>query len=508
MEPTVSSPNSSPIESDSRFPVRRSGVYLRPDNSRMLLRPFVPGNDQRLRSIIQRILRLSATKAESELHDIKRHFSRNYDNIDDIFSKRCQQLRHLLPQDLEPSPLQILLIGAYFMSEYSLQSAALFNPSVVPHPDQSGLAPGSLRFIMSLRATGEGHISSIEFREGVISIDGHITFTPASSSVTMPEIRYPHCRKADFMTTLCERGFDEQYIATVFSTLSEDFTNTELEDILRYPERWACPSGVSAYDCQHEQQAVIAAVQWATHCDYLASFPPSLALSDRVLFPVSAREQNGIEDARFVHFCEDDGSQRYYATYTAYDGDRILPQIIATEDFLTLRLRPLHGAAARNKGMALFPRRIGGRYAMLGRQDGENITLMFSNDIDHWNDYQVLLQPEAPWEYIQIGNCGSPLETSAGWLVLMHGVGAMRNYCIGAALLDLEDPRQVIGRLSQPLLEPLDHERDGYVPNVVYSCGSLIHNGQLILPYAVSDYATTYALVELKPLLEQLSSQG
>jgi predicted GH43/DUF377 family glycosyl hydrolase len=323
----------------------------------------------------------------------------------------------------------------------------------------------------------------------------------------MPEIRYPRYRKTDFITTLRELGFDEQFVAAVFGTLREDFAPVELEEILRYPERWSWPSGVSAYDYQHEQQSITEAVRWAVHCDYLVSFAPALELSGRVLFPVSPSEQNGIEDARFVRFCEDDGSCRYYATYTAFDGVRILPQIIETEDFLNLRLRPLHGAAARNKGMALFPRRIGGRYAMLGRQGGENITLMFSDAIHHWADYEVLLRPEAPWEYVQIGNCGSPLETPAGWLVLTHGVGAMRNYCIGAALLDLDDPRRVIGRLRQPLLEPLDHERDGYVPNVVYSCGALIHNGLLILPYAVSDYATTHAVIELEPLLQQLCSQ-
>jgi len=246
------------------------------------------------------------------------------------------------------------------------------------------------------------------------------------------------------------------------------------------------------------------ALRWAAHCDYLVEFPSSLGLSERAIFPNSPSEKGGIEDARFVRFCEDDGSHRYYATYTAFDGDGIFPQMIETEDFLTYRLRPLHGAAARNKGMALFPRRIDGRYAMLGRQGGVNITLMFSDDVHHWDDHEVLMEPEAPWEYVQIGNCGSPLETEAGWLVLTHGVGAMRNYCIGAALLDLDDPQRVIGRLRQPLLEPLDHERDGYVPNVVYSCGSLIHNGSLVLPYAVSDFATTNALVQLEPLLERL----
>ena len=243
---------------------------------------------------------------------------------------------------------------------------------------------------------------------------------------------------------------------------------------------------------------------WATHAPL-----ESAAIAGGAIEAESSRKtiqhlEGGIEDARFVRFREDDGSHRYYATYTAFDRNKILPQLIETEDFLRFRLRPLHGAAAQNKGMALFPRRIGGRYAMLGRQGGVNITLMFSDDVHRWEHHEVLMEPEAPWEYVQIGNCGSPLETEAGWLVMTHGVGAMRNYCIGAALLDLEDPRRIIGRLRQPLLEPLDHERDGYVPNVVYSCGSLIHNGWLVVPYAVSDYATTHALAQLEPLLERL----
>jgi predicted GH43/DUF377 family glycosyl hydrolase len=261
---------------------------------------------------------------------------------------------------------------------------------------------------------------------------------------------------------------------------------------------------MSAYESEHEQKAVGEALRWAAHCDYLVTFPGTMSLSERAIFPNSPSEKGGIEDARFVLFQEDDGSRRYVATYTAFDGTNILPQLIETEDFLKFRLRPLHGAAAHNKGMALFPRRIDGRYAMLGRQGGVNITLMFSDDVHHWKDFEVLIEPQAPWEYVQMGNCGSPLETEAGWLVLTHGVGAMRNYCIGAALLDRDDPRKVIGRLDQPLLKPHDHQRDGYVPNVVYSCGALIHNGWLVLPYAINDYATPHALIRLTPLLDRL----
>ena len=491
---------SSPLAkgSDDKFPIGRSGKYLRPDNSRMLLRPFLPGGDRRVREIIQRILGMSPSKVEAGLQDVMRCLSHEHAGIDAVFSDRYRQLAHLMPPATEPSPQQSLLIGAYFMSEYSLQSSALFNPSIVPHPDQEGVPAGALRFVMSLRATGEGHLSSIEFREGLISVDGDLAFDPVSTSVISPEIRYPRYRKADFVATLLELGIDEPFVAAAFGDLAPTFDPGELEDFLRHPERWPCSTG------EHEQQSVRDAIRWAAQCDYVVEFPNSAGLSARVIFPVSPREQGGIEDARFVRFREDDGSHRYYATYTAFDRNHILPQMIETVDFRKFRLGPLHGAAAHNKGMALFPRRIGGRYAMLGRQGGVNITLMFSDDIHYWEDYDVLMEPEAPWEYIQIGNCGSPLETEAGWLVLTHGVGAMRNYCIGAALLDREDPRRVIGRLRQPLLEPLDHERDGYVPNVVYSCGSLLHNGWLVLPYAVSDYATTHALAQLGPLLERL----
>jgi predicted GH43/DUF377 family glycosyl hydrolase len=465
----------------------------------MLLRPFLPGSDGRVREIIHRVLDMSPVEVEEGLQNVLRRLSQKHAGIEAVFSHRYRQLAHLLPPAAEPSPRQALLIGAYFMSEYSLQSAALFNPSIVPHPSQKGLPAGALRFVMSLRATGEGHISSIEFREGLVSADGALTFDPVSPSVISPEVRYPRCCKADLVATLLEMGMDEPFVAAAFGDLAPTFDPGELESFLRRPESW--PASTTG---EHEQQSVRDAIRWAAHCDYVVAFPRSLELSERAIFPASPSEQGGIEDARFVRFREDDGSHCYYATYTAFDRTRILPQMIATDDFLKFRLRPLHGAAAQNKGMALFPRRIGGRYARLGRQGGVNITLMFSDDVHQWEHHEVLMEPQAPWEYVQIGNCGSPLETEAGWLVLTHGVGAMRNYCIGAALLDLEDPRRVIGRLRQPLLEPLDHERDGYVPNVVYSCGSLIHNGWLVVPYAVSDYATTHALAQLEPLLERL----
>jgi predicted GH43/DUF377 family glycosyl hydrolase len=300
------------------------------------------------------------SEVEGGLQNVLRCLSHDHAGIDAVFSNRYRQLAYLMPPGTEPSPFQALLIGAYFMSEYSLQSAALFNPSIVPHPDQEDVPAGALRFVMSLRATGEGHLSSVEFREGLISVDGDLAFGPVSTSVISPEVRYPRCRKTDFVATLLELGIDEPFVAAAFGDLAPTFDPRELETFLRHPEGW--PSSTTG---EHEQQSIRDAIRWAAHCDYVVEFPRSLRLSERVIFPVSPREQGGIEDARFVRFREDDGSHRYYATYTAFDRNHILPQMIETEDFLKFRLRPLHGAAAQNKGMALFPRRVGGRYAML-----------------------------------------------------------------------------------------------------------------------------------------------
>jgi predicted GH43/DUF377 family glycosyl hydrolase len=494
-------------EAEGKIPVRRSGSYLYPDKSRTLLRPFLPGGDERAKQIIKLILQQSPDEVECGLRDVKRRFTHRPVDLEALLTDRYRQLRHLQPEASELSSSQAMLIAAYFMNEYSLQSAALFNPSIVPHPDQEGVPPGSLRFIMSLRATGEGHISSIEFRSGLIGREGDIAFDAASGFVTTPEMRSPRHRKTKLVGNLRGLGIDELLVATALAHLPEEFDLRELETALRDSRRWLCAREVSASEREQEHHLLRVAVRSVTECDYLLRFPASLALSERAIFPVAASERNGIEDARFVHFHEGDGTCRYYATYTAFDGSRILPHLLETEDFLSFRLCPLRGRAASDKGMALFPRRIGGRYAMLGRQGGMNISLMFSDDVHRWDDHEVLFEPEAPWELVQLGNCGSPLETEAGWLVLTHGVGAMRNYRIGAALLDRDDPRRVIGRLRQPLLEPLDQERQGYVPNVVYSCGSQIHNGWLVLPYAVSDHATTTAFVQLEPLLDQLTGQ-
>ena len=353
-----------------------------------------------------------------------------------------------------------------------------------------------------VRATGEGHISSIEFRDGVISPEGGISLTPVSRFVTVPEVvPNPSYRKRRFTIKLQEMGLDNECSTAVMAPLAEQFTRSELA---------ASVSGVrkDVVPTTHDQRRTFEFIQWLADSNYELRFPARLALSERIIFPVSPNESNGIEDARFVRFTEDDGAVMYYASYTAYNGRAILPQLIETADFLHFRVLTLNGSAVQNKGMALFPRRIHGRYAMLSRQDDENLFVIFSDNPHYWSDPQLLLRPAETWESVKIGNCGSPMETAEGWLVITHGVGPMRKYCIGAALLDLDDPTKVLGRLREPLLCPEGHEREGYVPNVVYSCGSLIHGTELILPYAMSDTATAIASMPVAQILAALKTQG
>ncbi|HFE63727.1 MAG TPA: glycosidase, partial [Caldithrix sp.] len=393
-----------------------------------------------------------------------------------------------------------LLIGAYFTQEYSLESAALFNPSMVWHPDQSGLPAGSRRFILSLRATGEGHISSITFRTGVIDTDYRITIDLPGKFVTTPEIHpNPLYEKSLFEKQLFELDLQNDFTDRVLANLADTFTLSELHKRI-------------SYDLHHQTRrdpdaaATAKAVLALAESNYELSFQPDQPLSERIIFPSSQAEINGIEDARFVKFWEDDGSSTYYATYTAFNGKVVLPQLLETGDFLQFRMRTLNGPMVRNKGFALFPRKINGSYVMLSRQDNENIYIMYSDQLLFWHQAEILIKPTYTWEYVQMGNCGSPIETEAGWLVLSHGVGPMRKYALGAFLLDLENPSKVIGRLKEPLLSPNENEREGYVPNVVYSCGGQIFNQKLIIPYAMSDYASSIAMVDLPELLNELTS--
>lgn len=478
--------------------VQRVGPILKPDSSRVLFRAFNPVGDRQDLHIVARIMALPEREVCRLLEQVMKEFQDRHYKLRNFFLKRFEEVRPLLLTDAPLSEERRLLIGAYFTHEYALEAAALFNPSIVWHPDQSGLPEGTRRFVLSLRATGEGHISSITFREGTIDANNHIVLEKPTRYVSTPEIvPNPTYDRNLFERKLYELDLWDDFAAEVLACLNEQFTLEELKEALQFVEK------------QHRgrfrtEEQVARGILALAQANYEVFFSPDEPLSERILFPTSPTEVNGMEDARFVQFREDDGRVVYYATYTAYDGKVVFPQILETEDFLHFRISTLNGPEVQNKGMALFPRRIHGHYAMLSRQDNENLYIMFSDMLHFWYTKQPLLKPTYPWEYVQVGNCGSPIETEAGWLVLSHGVGPMRKYSIGAFLLDREDPTKVIGRLKEPLLMPNADERAGYVPNVVYSCGGLIHNGYLILPYAMSDYASRFAIVPLEDILEAM----
>ncbi len=482
--------------------LRRHEVTLLPESARVIIRPFIPAELHRITTIIGRALALSEEEVGAQLSFVRQEFDTRHFDIESLLQSHYEKVRHHIFTQRPLSRERQLLIGALFSGEYALESAALFNPSIVPHPDQTGAPDGGLRFVMSLRATGEGHISSIEFRAGTINGHGAISFDPVSRFVTVPDVvTNPGYRKRRFMIKLHEMSLDDDYSAAVMAPLADSFTRSELYKSLATVKE-------EAQVTSRNLNRTLEIIQWLADSNYELRFNPKLAMSERIIFPVSLNESNGIEDARFVRFIDDDQSVMYYATYTAYNGRAILPQLIETENFLDFRVLTLNGSAVQNKGMALFPRRIGGRYAMLSRQDDENLFLMYSDNPHYWSDPKVILRPCEMWESVKIGNCGSPIETEAGWLVITHGVGPMRKYCIGAALLDLHDPSIVLGRLREPLLCPEGNEREGYVPNVVYSCGSMLHGRTLILPYAMSDKATATASISLDELLTALLANG
>ncbi len=426
--------------------INRKALCLRPDPARVIVRPFKPATEPRdfnptdktrANHIVDRVLALDSEVAASQLADVLENFLGRHRNLLATFEARADEMEEALEAHGTFSKVQRQLIGAYFLSEYSFEASALFNPSIVPHPDQPAAPKGGLRFVLSLRAVGEGHVSSLTFRGGTITSDGNLEIDPTARLASSPRIG----------------------------------------------DRISGPIG--------DNVEVI--------------FSPDEDISERVIFPVTESQSNGIEDARFVEF-DDGGRKTYYATYTAYSGRAIRSELIATDDFLSFRMSPLQGAASHNKGMALFPRRINGQYAMIARQDNENLYLIYSNDLYTWEDGQSILKPEFPWEFVQIGNCGSPIELDEGWLLLTHGVGPVRKYSIGAALLDKENPLKVLARSREPLLRPEPSEREGYVPNVVYTCGAMRHNDQIILPYAVSDTFSNFATVKISDLLSTMTS--
>ncbi len=475
--------------------VKRTGIILKPTNSRVVIRPFEPTSEQRSEKIIARISSLSEEEVSRLLEEVMREFRERHQRTREFLLRRFEQVRRHLLTDRPISDDRRLLIGAYFTQEYALESAALFNPSMVWHPDQSGLLEGTRRFILSLRATGEGHISSITFRSGTIDAQSRIRMDEPTRFVAAPDLM-PNAlyEKHLFYRKLRELGINGPLTEQVIASLPDQFTLGDLErtigNVLRYNR-----------DRQREFEPIAHTMVVLAKANYEIRFDAGLGISERIIFPSSPAETNGIEDARFVRFTNDDGRVAYYATYTAYDGRVTLPQMLETEDFLHFKVSTLNGPEVRNKGFALFPRKVNGQYVMLSRQDNENIYLMYSDMPHFWYSKELIAKPTYPWEFVQLGNCGSPIETDAGWLVLTHGVGPMRKYAMGAFLLDLEDPSRVIGRLETPLLEPNANEREGYVPNVVYSCGALPHGRDLIIPYAMSDYASSFATVPIDDVL-------
>ncbi len=485
------------------IPVTRTPVRLRPDARRVVIKPFMPGahiprnGSARATQVIQRILALPESDVTSTLMGTRAQFAERHRDLDAALTRNYGAVAGLIDDRDSLSRDRQLLIGAYFTHEYAIEAAALSNPSIVPAPDQSDLQPGEQRFIVSLRAIGEGHLSSIEFRSGIIDAAAKVTIDEPSRHTTTGERRQPLYHHQSFRQKLHELGVLNEIAALVLDPLPSRFTMEQLEACIRDLDERGVDRAVA-----YETTRII---HWVAASNYSIEFATDSGISERVIFPSGPAESQGMEDARFVKFTHDDGTQLYYATYTAFDGYQILPQLIETSDFRTFEIVTLNGGAARNKGMALFPRMIDGRYAALSRQDNESNFLVFSDDVHHWHEPLLIQEPEQPWELMQLGNCGSPLETEAGWLVITHGVGPLRRYALGAILLDLHDPRRVIGHLDEPLLAPDEDERDGYVPNVVYSCGSMIHGDHLVIPYGFSDLGSGIAAIPLDHILSRLA---
>ena len=485
-------------------PVTRLPLRLTPDPRRVITRFFCPGDMNRARDIIARVLAASEPEVETQLAELERLFRAKHQNLFEIFADHFEMTRAAVPVESRLSRARQLLVGACFTMEYALESVALFNPSIVPAMSQEGVPPGAVRFVMSLRATGEGHISSIVFRTGVIHADGDMRLdAPATDSESLKATLPDQFNKSTFQRDLAAMGIPNEHTRRILDRLGDDFTRQQLSDAIDAVRQDQQTSG-------HLEEVGDSLIS-ATRVNYqlrLPHAPPEIFREvEIVIFPFSDIERHGIEDLRLVRFTDDDGSHTYYGTFTAYNGMRVFPQLLEYRGGSTIDISLITGECAKNKGMALFPRRVRGKYAMVSRLDNENLYYMESDDIRVWDRAQLLQAPKFPWQVIQIGNCGSPIETEMGWLLMTHGVGPMRQYCIGATLLDRDDPSRVIGQTREPLLMPEDEERSGYVPNVVYSCGAMVHNRMLIIPYAISDLSTSVARVDLDALLSSLQQE-
>ena len=485
--------------------VRRADVVLHADPSRVVARLFIPGNelspsgDSRAGGVIERVLALPEAQVESLAADVWERWGTRHRDLGAALDRSFEQVAHRLPPGPEPSPARRTLISAYFTQEQSIEGAALFNPSLVPHPDQSGLEPGQLRFVMSLRAVGEGHVSCIELRTGVLGPAGQLHVDAPGPHAEIGTITHGTYSRELFRASLADHGADAEAAVYLVSHLPETFDMEQLDRAL-----------VRLDESQHNRRGGLrtdALVRQIARCTYRVEFDAATTVAERVLRPHGPTESQGMEDARFVQVVDDGGSEVYKATYTAFDGLHIAPQLLQTDDFRTFRVSVLAGPAAVDKGMALFPRTVGGRHLALTRADRETTGISSSANGYYWEVPTPLHGPSRSWDMIQTGNCGSPVETDDGWLVIMHGVGPMREYVIGAILLDLDDPTTVVGELDEPLLRPQEDEREGYVPTVVYSCGSLRNGDVLLLPYGTSDASVRFAVVDLPQLLDRLTGR-
>jgi len=522
--------------------VTRKKFTFSPDSSRVIAR-FLYLNDERSAYIIRKVLAMPKKEVDIAMSQVLRGYSRRHRNISRIFEKHFAKLAPIFEKievnEEDLSITQKALIGSYFTMEYSIESAAFFNPSIVEDPDQSEIRTDEKRVIFSFRATGEGHISSIVFRSGVLDKNNNLTIEPVGKMLAEADVIKRHVYdKKTFHEKLAEMQDQGKFASPaivdkidqlldkkkVFSPsvvdisdenkehgsyISPDFILDKLGDNFTYGELMRnLAIAKNKSDLPEDQIKIMNEMMWLASSHYEINFSIDSAISERVIFPISATEQGGIEDARFVKFTDDNGEITYYATYTAYDGMTILPKLIKTTDFYNFQILPINGEIAQNKGMALFPRKINGKYAMLCRIDGVNNYIAYSDSINMWREAKIIQEPKYPWELVQIGNAGSPIETKEGWLVITHAVGSMREYTLGASLYEIDNPEKEIGRLSSPLMTPNESEREGYVPNVIYSCGSIVHNGELVLPYAMSDHSSSYATVNLRELLDVLKASG
>jgi predicted GH43/DUF377 family glycosyl hydrolase len=482
--------------------VTRNPERLAADPSRVITRLFVPGQEgfehrePRAGAVLARILVLDEDEVRSSLKDVITRFNGRHRDLVGTFRRHARELADRLDPARELSEARMLLLGATFSVETAIEGAALCNPSIVAHPDQTGTREGSLRFVMSVRGIGEGHHSSIGFRTGVVDAAGRVTIDDPAPFATVGAVIRTLLDAAVFRIELARLDDAGEAADYVLDALGDRFTRADLDEQLDKLQTHLSTRG-------HAQETILL-IRAIAERTYAIEFPDDIPLSERVLWPAMAAEQAGMEDARFVRFVDDDGSVTFYATYTAYSGSHISQQLLETKDFRSFTSAPIVGRAAANKGLALFPRRIHGRFAAMSRSDRESNTIAYSDHVSVWTSALGCQRPTRAWEAVQLGNCGPPIETDAGWLVLTHGVGPMRTYRIGAILLDLDDPTRILGQLQQPLLSPATDEQDGYVPNVVYSCGALVHADTLVLPYGIGDAAIGFATAPLPELLAAL----